>query len=491
MKNIFTSVFNKLFKKDNLKGRLAKGGFWLGIGSGTEQLLRLIRNMIFARLILPEEMGIFVIVLAVYSLFESLSEVGIREVIIQNPNSENPAFLNAAWLFDFTRSILLYVIGFFASPFIAQFYNDPNLVPLLRTAFIFILFKGTLSPRAYLAVKKMQMHKWVLIEQLGGILGIITATILAFIYKNIWALIIGFVAEGIARTLLSYIVCPFLPRFKLDKKYFKEIMKFARGMIGLPILSYIYLRADVFVIGRIVSKTALGLYGWAANLAKLPLLLFQKLINPLIMPTFSEMQDDKAKINNTLIKITRIFALIALPLIAFFLFYSKESLSILYTPQYGTVAIPFAILFISTLLRNFNVPIVAIYFALGRPAYVRTFTLIRAIIVVVLIVPATMFFDLIGTASIILFAMIISYIIQLFYLKRFTKISLIKYLSVFIPYLLFSTLIIPGYFITSTFFSGKDVLSILIGGSILLVIYLISFIYYRKSSKIPKLQSSE
>jgi hypothetical protein len=105
-------------------------------------------------------------------------------------------------------------------------------------AFLAILFNGALSARAYIALKKMEFNKWVIIFHGGGIVGILTSVILSFILQGVLALVAGFVVEAAVRCILSFIICPFIPRFKFAEEHLITLFAYARGMFGLPILYF-------------------------------------------------------------------------------------------------------------------------------------------------------------------------------------------------------------------------------------------------------------
>ena len=84
--------------------------------------------------------------------------------------------------------------------------------------------------------------------------------------------------------MLSYIFSPVVPRFTFKSSHLKAIMRYIRGMVGIPILTFIFLRADVFVAGKMLSAFDVGLYSMALSLARLPPLLIEKLASPLFMP---------------------------------------------------------------------------------------------------------------------------------------------------------------------------------------------------------------
>ena len=244
-------MVNEIRTGDSLKNRSARGAIWLGGANGFEHGIRFLRNMILTRLIAPEAFGVMAIILAVDKIFESFTEVGVKQAIIQNPSGEDKTYLNGAWWLAFLRGTLLYTIGYIGAPALASFYEDPQLVPLVRVAFLSVFFRGILSPRSYVAIKEMKFLKWISINHLGGILGIVATVVMAFYMRNVWALVIGFALQAIFRCILSFIVCPFLPGLTFKKEHTQALIKYVTGILGLPILTFIFMRVDVFVIGKL------------------------------------------------------------------------------------------------------------------------------------------------------------------------------------------------------------------------------------------------
>lgn len=416
---------------EKLKKETFHGGLWLTVGTGVEQGLRFLRNVILTRILAPEAFGLMAIVLAINAAFESFSEVGIKQAIIQNPKGETQSFLNGAWWFSFIRATGLYVLGYLGAPFIAQFYEDPTLTPLVRVAFLAIPLKGLMSPRAFVAMKEMKFVKWMSIEQGGGVIGILTSLFLAFWLENVWALVIGFTVESAARFVLSYFICPFFPNFHFEKALLRSLLKYARGIFGLPILTFVFMRTDIFVVGKICTSAELGLYSMGVTLARMPFLMFNNLMNKLMMPVFSKLQEDKLRINRATLGMTLMICLLGFPSLFFLILYGRKVLSVTYGSSYGVVAIPFAIAFATELLRSSSIPIATYFLMSGRPELHRLFTAIRAAFVVLLIYPAVKTFGLTGAASAALLAMVAGYVLQTQRMSRITGMRIRTYCGLF------------------------------------------------------------
>jgi PST family polysaccharide transporter len=470
-----------LFKGNSLKNKMAQGSIILASANLIEQTTRFLRNIILTRILAPEVFGLMAITLAISSFLDSFTEVGVKQSIIQNTKGKEIIFLNGAWWVSTIRAISLYLLSFFLAPLIAGFYNNPELIPLMRVAFLSILFRGMISVKVYAEIKQLRFKKWAIINNGGGIFGVIIAIILALYLKNVWALVLGFVAESAIRFLLSYMLCPLFPTLKFDRTTLNDLFKYTRGMIGLPILTFIFMHVDVFVLGKLSTNYNLGLYSMALALSYIPIRLVSMLISEILMPAFSGMQGNFEKINNTLFSITKLITNLTFPVLFFLVFYAKHILSIVYGPGYISVAVPFAIISITAILRLCMEPIVGIYLAIGKPAAHRYFTIIRAVMILALIYPAVKKFDMIGAASSGLIAMIFGLYLQVTKLKSITKVDLKKYFTNYLQGISISlTVILVWIFIK---YSGSDnsVFNLFLGAMSCLISYLLSLMTHFRS----------
>lgn len=431
-----------LFQSNSLSAQYAKGGSILAIGSFTENILRFVRNIILARILAPDAFGLMATIISSVSVMEALTQVGLRQSTIQNKNGANEDFLNAVWWISSFRGLIIYGFAFFASPYISAYFGQPDSAFILRTGFLVFLFSGLISPRIHILEKDLQFKKWVILMQGAGIAGVIVAIATAFILQNVWALVLGFLSESILRTTFSFILCPIKPRLSLNKLYTSEIMQFSRRLFGLPVIMMIYSQIDIFIIGKILSIKILGTYVLVKHFAEMPMEFFSKIVHPVTLPVFASMQDEKQKLNNTLMSVSRLTALFGIPLVAFLFLYSETLLNIVYGPEYSKLAIPFGILSISSMIVIISSLIVQMYFAIGKPNLHRTASLARTIIFLILIYPATKYFSLTGTVIAGLLAVITMILIQLIYAKKVVNIDPQKYLQNLLPGALTSLIII-------------------------------------------------
>jgi lipopolysaccharide exporter len=410
----------------SLRGRLLRGGAVLGMGSVAEQGLRFARNIILARLLAPEAFGTMAIVLSVCSLFQVLTGLGIKEAIVQNPHGAERTFLNAAWWVACLRGLSLYAAACVSAPWIASFYSSPELTGLLRIAFVNVLAQGAMSAGAFVAVKEMRYKRWALIQQGGGIIGITTTIVLAFWLRGVWSLALGYASEGVARCLLSYLISPYRPGLHFDRTHAAGFLRFSGGMFGLPLLMLVYTEGCTFAIGKLCTRRELGIFAMALTLARIPTMFSGQLVD-LLMPAFSEIRENQRRVNGAILKITILAVTLGLPASCFIAIFGSEILKAAYGPRYAGGAAALFLLFTNELFSVCSVPIATVYLAVGQPALLRRFSVIRAILICVLIVPAIRGFGIAGAAAVPVIAMLAASVFQLTRLRSLTTISLKSY----------------------------------------------------------------
>ena len=94
----------------SLRKRAIFAGAWNLGALVTSQAIRLGGNLIMARLLMPEMFGIMIIATTVSVVMHLLSDVGLRQNIIQSPRGDDPEFLNTVWTVQIVRGFVLFAL---------------------------------------------------------------------------------------------------------------------------------------------------------------------------------------------------------------------------------------------------------------------------------------------------------------------------------------------------------------------------------------------
>ena len=416
----------------------------LAVAALVAKFLGFASKMLLTRVLLDRDIGLMVMILALAGLFEVLTEVGIKQSVIQHKDGAEPEYLNMAWWFQSCRGFGLYLAGYLLAPFVCSFYfkDKPDiisgyamadLVTMVRVAFLTIALNGLISPRAHVLEREFRFGKAAIIIQGGFILGTIVTIVLALIMRNVWAIAIGTASTSLFRCLLSYMLCPFIPRLQFHRESLRGLCRFARGMIGLPLLTYIAFNVDVLVAGKLALASLVGYYGMARVLAMTPRDLFARIISPVVFPAFAEKQNDKVALRTAVLKLTQSIAIILLPAVALGLVCGEIILAFVYGSEYGTVWLAFGALCISVTFLIQGGIIGSVFFGIGQPEKHRAFVASRALVLLVLIYPATKLYDVSGAAVAVLAACSVALCMQVIMARRTIGLRLRDYLTVWLP----------------------------------------------------------
>ena len=473
-------------KSNDLKAKCARGTFLLGAGTIADRGLAFISKMILVRILMPQEMGLMVLVLSLTMMFEVFTQIGVKQSVIQNPKGDTYEYMNMAWWFQAVRACAIYMIAFALSPWICEFYfsgksqvmdyhSSSELIMIVRIMFLAIVFIGIMSPGSYVLEKQFKFGKYLMIIQGSAVIGTLITVSLAFILRNVWALVIGFWFTSFLKFIFSFIICPFRPKFQYHKESLIDILIFAKGMLGVPVLAYLALHLDVLVAGKMVSPALVGMYGMALSLVYIPVDLFSRIFVPVLLPAFSEKQNDTETLSKAVLHISKVVLLFAIPAIALLMIYSKQVLTVVFGSRYSEVSTTFTILCVYILLLLNTKIFGNLFFALGKPHLHRKFVGLRVALVLLLIYPAVKNFGLIGVALVLVVANFAGLWIQVNMLRSLISLRITAYLSCWISGLLLTVIVISVTGIMQTVSPSMPLLNMTVGLSCQILLLAIIF----------------
>jgi PST family polysaccharide transporter/lipopolysaccharide exporter len=434
----------QLLSSDSLKARCARGTVSLTAGTAVSKAVALAGKIILAKLLVAEERGLMIVILPLVTFFETLTEIGIKQSVIQHKQGATEEYLNMAWWIQSVRGVLLYAAAFLIAPVLSGIwvydkvdaslgYSRAELLWMVRIAFLTILFNGLISPRSNVLLKHFKFGRSVLLVQGSAIVSGVLTIVLAVLFRNVWAFVIGTVSQYLVLCVLSYIMCPFKPRFSYDAKSFRALIQFSRGMLGLPILTYLAFNMDILIGSLYVSSTVIGMYGFALILARTPREILTRIFGPLLIPAYAEKQDDPQAITRGVIWITRVTSLIVLPLTVYLILCRDALLTIFYKPEFTEIASAFVLLCLTYMILLQEFSLGKVFFGMGVPGKHRMYVILRAVLFAILIVPAARMYGMTGVASMLLLSNSIAFFYQLWMLRKLIGLEIGAYFSAWVP----------------------------------------------------------
>jgi len=230
---------------------------------------------------------------------------------------------------------------------------------------------------------------------------------------------------------LSYILCPGLPSLGWDKKAARDLLSYSRGAYGLSFLNLIFTRTDIFVLGKLCSPTALGLYVMAVYLVQTPTGFVQNMVGSTLVPAIAHVQEDHRRINRILLEATSWLIVIGLPVVVVIWLYAPSLLRVTYGTKYLKSAGPLAVGAAVALISILNGVITDVFSALGRPALHRRAVAASAVVMIITIYPACKIWGVVGAQIAALLAIGASYLLQTMRIRSLTGLNMVQYGAAF------------------------------------------------------------
>ncbi len=417
---------------DGLYRKARLGGLLLSASNVLKVLLTLIRTIVVARFLAPDELGLMGILLFSLAVFESLSQTGFAAALIQQKKGVE-SYLDTAWIVSLARGIILYGLVFLAAPLVASFFNAPRAILLLKIVGIVFLFEGFKNIGVVIFRKELEFKKEFLFQQIEVFTDIFLTIGLAVILQNVWALAFGYLGGKGIKCLASYFIHPYRPRIAFDGKKAKELFRFGKHLLGSSIIVLLITQGDDAVVGKLLGVTALGFYVMAYKLSNMPATSITHVFSQVAFPIYSKLQDDPQGLRKAYLKALKYIAFVSIPASGGLLVLAPEVVKFFLGERWMEMVPAMRILCIFGIIRALGGTTGPLFQGVGRPDIITKLNLGKLLIIAVLIVPLTRQYGIVGASMAVTIPMIMDQAVSWHICARIIKGKVRQILSVVAP----------------------------------------------------------
>jgi O-antigen/teichoic acid export membrane protein len=332
-----------------LRALVVKSMAWYGATRLWGQIVSWVVTVLLARLLVPHDYGLFAMVLSVLSILELLQEFGLGTALIQRQDLTRQQ-VNAVFWVVAAASVLLAGATFVASDLIGRTYGEPELAwPLRLLCLSFVLNSMGVVPSSLLT-KAINLRQRSLAEAFGTTASALVVLVLAFLGYGVTALVIGYLARAVLMNLLLSCFAGWLPGIDVDLDGLWRLLTFGVRIAGTHLVGAATTATVIFILAKLLSATAVGLYAMAQSLSDAPSRLSTAIINQVSLPLFSKIQDDRVLLAAAFLKISRYLALVAVPAQIGLALVAPDLVPVLLSSQWEPLTRPFQILCLESCL---------------------------------------------------------------------------------------------------------------------------------------------
>jgi lipopolysaccharide exporter len=250
--------------------------------------------------------------------------------------------------------------------------------------------------------KQLEFNRQFLYELSATLADLVVSISLAFILRNVWALVYGGIAKNLTRFCLSYVLHPYRPRISFDMDKFRDLFGFGIWISGSIILVFLITQGDDIFVGRMFGVTALGFYQMAYLLSHLPVTEITDVISRVTFPAYSKLQDDLAKLREGYLKVLQLTAYVSIPLAAGIITLATEFTRIFLGQKWMPMVPAVQILAVAGLVSSVTATARPILHGVGKPKFDTIWQIVRLLVLAAMIYPLSMRWGISGAAIAVL-----------------------------------------------------------------------------------------
>lgn len=254
-------------------------------------------SIVLARLLDPEVYGTVAIVTAITMILQVFVDSGLGNALIQKKDADDLDF-SSVFHFNFVVCIVLYIGMFFAAPFIAKFYGNQELVPIVRVISLTLVISGVKNIQQAYVSRNLMFKRFFYSTLVGVIASAIVGIAMAYAGLGIWSIVFQQLSNAAIGTAVLWLTVKWRPKLMFSWNRLKSLLSFGWKLLVSALLDTVYMNLRELLIGKFYSESQLAFYTQGDKFPKLIVTNINSSIDSVLLPTMSAEQDDRERVKS-------------------------------------------------------------------------------------------------------------------------------------------------------------------------------------------------
>ena len=298
--------------RDSIGSRILSGLAWKAGSQVSLQLVRMVVALALARMLAPQDWGLAAMVLVFSGFVVVFTDNALGTALIQReklaPGDRSTVFWISAAL-----GLLLTLGAIAAAAPLASFYGEPEVRGLFTVLALTFFVSALGTTHAALLIRDMHFRILELRLIAATLVGAGCAIGVAANGFGAWAIVAQQLTEAVVSTTLLWWWSPWRPSLTFSWGSVRRLGRFAGNVFGENALYQAGRAVGVALVGRVLGAASLGAYSLATTVVLLPFTRLGVPLQQIFLPAFSRMQDDRERMADMWIRVTRLVAAITVP----------------------------------------------------------------------------------------------------------------------------------------------------------------------------------
>lgn len=320
---------------------------WSALGSIAQYGLSLGAQIILARILGPENYGLFAMGTIVLTFSNFFSNFGFAWGLIQVQNlvEEDIRFV---FTWQLIAGVTVAAGLYWISPYIAAYFNEPRVDLIVRWLSLACVLTAITAPASNLLRRNLDF-RWINIIQIISYsisyLGI--GIPLAYHGAGVWSLVAAWLAQAFIMLVMTFIRYPHSIKPLFWYSGAKAISGVGITVFITNLCNWLLNNIDRILLARFLDSHAVGLYTVGYNLANTPNNLFIGALQPAFLTAGARLQSEPERLRRAYLPVIASIWILIAPLFILFAMTAHHLIGFLYGSAWEPTATVLAILALS------------------------------------------------------------------------------------------------------------------------------------------------
>ena len=297
----------------SLRSQTIKGIIWSSVERFSVQGVQFLVTLVIARILSPADFGLVGMLAIFLAVAQSLIDSGFSQALIRK-QGRTETDNSTVFYFNIAVSALLYLLLYASAPWVAGFYDEPQLCELMRVLCLVVVINSFAVVQRAIYTAAIDFKTQAKASFTAAILSGSVGIYLAMNGYGVWTLVWQQLLNAGINTLLLWVFSNWRPRLQYSWQSFREMFAFGSKLMASGLLDTLYTNIYSLVIGKVFTAASLGYYTQARHFTQLPSSNLTGILQRVTYPVLCTLQDNDNRLRDNYRQLLRLSAFVIFPL---------------------------------------------------------------------------------------------------------------------------------------------------------------------------------
>lgn len=452
----------------DIRNQTIYGLKWSALERISVQGIQFLIGVILARLLPPSDFGVIAMLTIFLAISQTIIDGGFSNALIRKVD-RSEADYSTVFIFNIIIGVLLCLIVVWAAPYIAAFYEMPQLSSVMKVLALTLLFNSFSVVFYAILTINIDFRSIAIANFVSAIISGVIGIVMAYQGWGVWSLVFQSVSRSVINALLVAVLAKWRPKFFFSRVSFVEMFSYGSKILISSLINTVYANLTPMIIGKFYTSKDLGYYDRGRQFGVLPINYIVQTYERVTFPIMSQLQNDDTRLIDAYRKYIKSASLIMFIVVMLIIALAKPIILLILSAKWVEAIIYLQLFCVAEMFNHVTRLNLVLLQVKGRSDLFLRLEVIKKAISLSMLLCAAPFGIIPICISQILYSQIAMYI-NTYYTKKLFGLSYLMQVKDFSKYLIFAVVACaPAYLMVV--FDIPSLLSIIIGSVIALALY--------------------